>query len=445
MSETMAVTPARRAEDDLRAALETQRRGAPAVVLSSPPGGGKTGLVERLALQEMAILGGRAMLVTETNQQAFDLARRLAADFPRHGVVLFLSDAARPPADLLETASVRVVRKGAELPRGPCVVVANAKRWAHATALDRFSLQVVDEAFQLADAEFVQIAGLADRVMLVGDPGQIAPFARGDIDRWRGDPAGPHVACPRALLARHPNMPRRALSVSRRLVPDTVAIVRPAFYPDLPFDALGAAGERGLRVGRPGSGPLDRAIDRAVDGMSLVQVELPPRATGEVDEGVADAIAGVVDRLLARDVRVLDDGVMRPLTPAMVGVACAHVAQVNAVAERLPEAYADVLVETGNRFQGLERPVMVVHHPLSGRADGDAFHLDAGRLCVMLSRHRVACLVVTRGGVEEMLDRYAPRGERVLGIDEDAEFAGWTAQVQVAAMMRDQGRVVRMA
>jgi hypothetical protein len=62
--------------------------------------------------------------------------------------------------------------------------------------------------------------------------------------------------------------------------------------------------------------------------------------------------------------------------------------------------------------------------PLSGRADASEFHLDAGRPCVMLSRHRVACFVVTRGGLEDLLLRHAPAGERVLGVNEDREFEG---------------------
>jgi hypothetical protein len=42
---------------------------------------------------------------------------------------------------------------------------------------------------------------------------------------------------------------------------------------------------------------------------------------------------------------------------------------------------------------------MLVYHPLSGRVDASAFHLDAGRLCVALSRHRVVCFVFARAGI----------------------------------------------
>jgi hypothetical protein len=141
---------------------------------------------------------------------------------------------------------------------------------------------------------------------------------------------------------------------------------------------------------------------------------------------------------------VRDDDGTQPLDPTMIGVVCAHVAQVNAVKERLPHYLADAFVETADRFQGLERPVMIVYHPLSGRADASEFHLDAGRLCVMLSRHCVATFVVTRGGIDNVLLRHAPSGDRILGIEEDAEFGGWKAHLTVLQTLRHRGRVVRL-
>ena len=39
---------------------------------------------------------------------------------------------------------------------------------------------------------------------------------------------------------------------------------------------------------------------------------------------------------------------------------------------------SDVLVETANRYQGLERDLTLVWHPLRGRIRTGAFHFDAG-------------------------------------------------------------------
>jgi len=132
------------------------------------------------------------------------------------------------------------------------------------------------------------------------------------------------------------------------------------------------------------------------------------------------------------------------LRPDMIGVVCAHVAQVNAVRERMPASLSDVLVETADRFQGLERPLVIVYHPLSGRGDASAFHLDAGRQCVMISRHSVACFLVARAGIESMLLRYAPIGERIVGDDGDGEFRGWFAHLSVQRALRNASRVVTM-
>jgi hypothetical protein len=438
-------TPAARADEAVRTVLRTQWDGAAAVRLDSPPGAGKTGVVERLAVQSLGLLHERCMVVTMTNEQTFDLARRLATGYPRLPFTLFVRDDLAVPGDLPALANLRLARASAELPaRGPCVVVANAARWSWSdtTAYDPFHLQVVDEAFQLPDYRFHQIAGMARRLALVGDPGQIPPVVTCEVERWRCDPAGPQVAAPRALVARHPEVVQMALPVSRRLVPDTVRFVRPAFYPALPFTALSPPRQRGLVTGLAGATPLDRPIDLAERGASVVQVELPPLIAGEVDEALADTIVVLIRRLIERQTRIRDRGGERPLDPAMIGVVCAHVSQVNAVRERLPRAFSAVLVETADRFQGLERAVMLVYHPLSGRADADQFHLDSGRMCVALSRHRVACFVVARAGIEDLLLRFAPSGDRVLGSDEDREYDGWRAQVFVAQALRREGRLV---
>ena len=447
MTSTLTRTPTELADDAVRRVLQTQWEGVPAVRLDSPPGAGKTGIVERLAVQSLGILHERCMIATITNEQAFDVARRLARGYPRLQFTLFARAGLAIPRDFGSYTNLVLARTSAELPStGPCVVIANAARWSwsDSSLYEPFDLQIVDEAFQLPDYRFHQIANLGRRLVLVGDPGQIAPVVTCETERWISDPVGPHVACPRALVARHPEVAGLALPVSRRLVPDTVRFVQPAFYPRLPFTALSAPGDRRLRLAAATGTPLDAPIDLAADGASLVQVNLPAQITGEVDEALAATIVGLIRRLMERRAQIEELGDTRRLLPSEVGVVCAHVAQTNAVRERLPRDLADVFVETADRFQGLERPIMLVYHPLSGRSDADTFHLDAGRMCVALSRHRVACFIVSRSGVREMLLRYAPTGDRVLGIDEDPEYEGWRAQLRIAEELARAGRVVSL-
>lgn len=91
-----------------------------------------------------------------------------------------------------------------------------------------------------------------------------------------------------------------------------------------------------------------------------------------------------------------------------------------------------MVVETANKLQGLEFAVTVVWHPLAGLAEADAFHLDPGRLCVVLTRHRHACVVVGRAGDRDLLtDTPPPPTAAYLGYDPDPVLDGWAAHEAV--------------
>ena len=96
---------------------------------------------------------------------------------------------------------------------------------------------------------------------------------------------------------------------------------------------------------------------------------------------------------------VTEDGA-RPLAPEDIGLSATH----RVMNTRMLDALGDlagqgVRVDTPERWQGLEREVMIVVHPLSGVVRPSAFDLSTGRLCVMASRHRVGLVMVTRDHV----------------------------------------------
>ena len=269
------------ADNALRTVLQTQWDGEPAVRLDSPPGAGKTGVVERLAMQSLAVLRERCMLATQTNEQAFDIARRLARGYTRHSFFLLTRRELALPPDLSSLCNLSIVNSARDLPTGPCVAISNAAKWSWVQDPPMFDLQVVDEAFQLPDYRFQQIAGMASRFVLVGDPGQIDPVVTCEVERWKSDSAGPHVPCPRALTKRHPAVRTLSLPVSRRLVADTVRYIQPAFYPKMAFAALSAPGARGLSMPVSGALAIDRPLNLVQRGASLVLVELDDQITGE--------------------------------------------------------------------------------------------------------------------------------------------------------------------
>ncbi|WP_413470762.1 AAA domain-containing protein [Streptomyces sp. C8S0] len=94
-----------------------------------------------------------------------------------------------------------------------------------------------------------------------------------------------------------------------------------------------------------------------------------------------------------------------------IAIGTAHRSQAHHIRALLARHYPQlhgVTVDTANRLQGCEFRVTIVLHPLSGRGDASAFHLEAGRLCVLTSRHRHACIVVARASIAELLDAHPP-------------------------------------
>ncbi|MCC5477372.1 AAA domain-containing protein [Streptomyces barringtoniae] len=378
------------------------------VVVDSPPGAGKSTLVVRAAL-ELADAGRPLMVVAQTNAQVDDLVLRLAEKNPDLPVGrLHSSDSDPYDKALDDLPQVRTSAKAAEL-NGLPVVLSTAAKWAHVKADEPWRHAIVDEAYQMRSDSLLAVAGLFERALFVGDPGQLDPFAIVGSEQWAGLSYDPSASAVTTLLAHNPGLPQHRLPVSWRLPASAAPLVSDAFYPYTPFRSGTGHGDRRLSFAVPsdGSGP-DRVIDEAAEsGWGLL--ELPARHTPRTDPEAVRAVAAVVRRLLDRGGAALSersDG-PAPLTADRIAVGTAHRDQAAAVRTALAElGVADVTVDTANRLQGREYDVTVVLHPLSGRPDATAFHLETGRLCVLASRHRHACIVVCRAGVGDLLDAY---------------------------------------
>ncbi|MEW2158426.1 AAA domain-containing protein [Streptomyces sp. NPDC007189] len=378
------------------------------VVVDSPPGAGKSTLVVRAAL-ELADAGRPLMVVAQTNAQVDDLVLRLAEKNPQLPVGrLHSSDTDPYDKALDDLPQVRTSAKAADL-NGLPVVLSTAAKWAHVKADEPWRHAIVDEAYQMRSDSLLAVAGLFERALFVGDPGQLDPFAIVGSEQWAGLSYDPSASAVTTLLAHNPTLPQHRLPVSWRLPASAAPLVSDAFYPYTPFRSGTGHGDRRLAFAVPsdGSGP-DRVIDEAAEsGWGLL--ELPARHTPRTDPEAVRAVAAVVRRLLDRGGAAVsersDDPT--PLTADRVAVGTAHRDQAAAIRAALAElGVADVTVDTANRLQGREYDVTVVLHPLSGRPDATAFHLETGRLCVLASRHRHACIVVCRAGVGDLLDAY---------------------------------------
>ncbi|MFG2571167.1 AAA family ATPase [Streptomyces sp. NPDC048481] len=399
-------TAATRATDAiLRDTLHGTARG---VVVDSPPGAGKSTLVVRAAL-ELADAGRSLMVVAQTNAQVDDLVARLARKSPELPVGRLHSSDADPYDKALDRLpNVRKSAKAGELTGLP-VVVSTAAKWAHVKVDEPWRHAIVDEAYQMRSDGLLAVAGLFERALFVGDPGQLDPFSIVGGEQWAGLSYDPSASAVSTLLAHNPQLPQHRLPVSWRLPASAAPLVSDAFYPYTPFRSGTDHGDRSLSFAVPSDGSgADRVIDEAAEsGWGLL--ELPARHTPRTDPEAVRAVATVVRRLLDRGGAALSEGSPdpAPLTAGRVAVGTAHRDQAAAVRAALSElGVADVTVDTANRLQGMEFDVTVILHPLSGRPDATAFHLETGRLCVLASRHRHACVVVCRAGVGDLLDEY---------------------------------------
>jgi AAA domain len=471
-----AAVSARVVTDAILADLAKAERG---VVVDSPPGAGKSTLVVAAAAS-LAERGERVMVVGQTNEQVDDLIDRMASE---HGVLQIgrLSAHDYTPAPRVARHPGVTARNAiADLLDHP-LVIATAAKWAtlSSTGLTdpgaRWRWAIIDEAYQMRSDSLLRIAPLFDKALFVGDPGQLDPFSTVETDRWLGlhwDPMSSAVA---VLLTNNPGIPVHTLPVSWRLPATAAPVVSAAFYPFSGFTAATERGDRAMRWNTHSFGmtSFDLALQTAADtGWALY--ELPHRHTLRTDAEAIDACAELAARLLLRGAVAVSEQGRHDVTADRIAIGVAHRDQAAAVKRALRERAVTypvlsgtmlnntglnntglnntglnntglnntglnntglnntgrdvtrVVADTANRLQGREFDVMIMLHPLSGRRDATAFHLEAGRLCVLASRHRHACIVVARAGIPELLDAH-PSAEPVhLGVP--VKFPdGWEA------------------
>lgn len=359
--------------------------GDPATVVPACPGAGKSRLVALLAHALADGVGLRVAVAAQTREQAAELARRITAVSDHAALIVSAQAKKRNTVSGVRTVAGRSVRW--TRPAGGEILIATAARWLYAdpNALSA-DLLLVDEAWQCTYADLGALGALARQVVCVGDPGQVAPVVTGCTDRWAGDPTGPHVPAPAALLAAHGDaVTVYELTNSWRLGPQTCALVSEHFYPQMPFTSR-----------RP-----DESLV-APDGAVLPEIESRCVAAdlGPTDPKLLSAVASRVRELTWHGYR--RNGETVALSGADIAVVVPHVAQAGAV-RALLAGVPGVLVGTVNALQGLERPAVVALHPMAGYRTPEPFALDAGRMCVTLSRHRAHVSVLVDQATEAVL------------------------------------------
>jgi hypothetical protein len=430
------VAEADRTVDRAISDLLSSTPGPRGVHVTSPAGGGKSHLISRAAGRARA-RNLRVAVAAPTNDQAFNLVRTIAQHHGGKGgqsVTFVPASGRRLPDAVRPLPGVREL--DARTASGESLIVGTLDKLGDAFArgsLTQFDLLLIDESYQADAGKYYAVGDLAPTHLLVGDAGQISPFSTiKDPCRWRGLPEDPLQTAVGVLRRNHAGTAVYGLPITRRLDHRAVRVAR-LFYPDLSFGPAVLPGVRELQLSKRRatsrrSPQLDAALDLAArDGWA--HIELPHAAVLPADPETVQLLAGLVRRLLdlGPKVRCERQPDRAPLRPEQVAVGVSHNDQKDYLRVALDAlGLSEVVVETANKLQGLEFEVVLVWHPLAGLTEADGFHLDPGRLCVLLTRHRQACILVGRTGDRELLeDRIPPPTAAYLGWDPDPVLDGW--------------------
>ena len=411
-------------------------------LVQAPPGSGKTHMLLTVVAQ-LVKAGKCVALAAQTNRQADDIAHRWSKDYSNLPATRLGSKSSIAPADFPPTINWETDSKN--LGREPGLYISTTAKWTTVRDPEPFDLLAVDEAWQMAWADLMQCANLSEKFYLIGDPGQIPPVVTIDVRRWQTAPRPPHKPAPEVVIS-DPDLLKTAfvgaLPACRRLPFESVEFVKPFYSFD--FHAYAKPGERKIIFNKAqSSNSLNQLFASLQSGQpAIATLETPEDGPAlEVDTELAIKVTKIIDALLESDTQIdLGDGSTRKLLPTDIGVCATHRSMNGEMSRNLSTLSSGVSVDTPERWQGLQRPIMIVVHPLSSVIDPSDFDLETGRLCVMASRHQVSLIVVTRDHVGETLSGFIPEASQAPG-QPDVVGRGHAAHSQFWSSLEKANRV----
>ena len=243
----------------------------------------------------------------------------------------------------------------------------------------RCDLLIVDEAGQMALADAVGMSRSAPRMILLGDPQQLAHVQKGTHPEGVGESALRH------LLGGHATVPETQgllLAETRRMHPGVCRYISETFYDSRLQPVPGCELQR-----------IDaRRGDLAGAGVRWMPVQHEHRSQHCPEE--AEAIAAACRDLLAGGTFVDRKGVARELDAEDILVVAPYNLSVQCIEKAVPSG---VKVGTVNRFQGQEAPVVFYAMSCSTGADaprGIEFLFELNRLNVAVSRAQALAVLV---------------------------------------------------
>ena len=355
----------RRELEEQRALLD-QLEGS-FLVVQGPPGSGKTYRGARL-ITHLIRQGRKVGIVAQSHKVIHNLLEEVERAAAEEG----LDFRGVKYGDHFESEHVKPGKLDDVLDDEVLLVAGTA--WLHSREeLDgELDTLVVDEAGQYSLADTLACGTAARRLVLLGDPLQLAQVTQGVHPDGSGASVLEHVIGERETIPEELGL---FLEETRRMHPEVCRFVSDAFY------------EGRLRS-------IPECSERTTsDGVGVRWLPVEHEGNRVESEEEADAIAAEIERLIGHTFTT--SGVERALRYSDVMVVAPYNAQVRLLRERLP---APVEVGTVDKFQGREAAAVFYSMASSSGEDvprGLDFLMSRNRLNVAVSRAQclayVAC------------------------------------------------------
>lgn len=423
------------------------------ILLRAAAGAGKSHVLKRLvadALNHPRCL--RVAVVAFTNKQTHPLAVSLGKLLGRDRVCLRVSkNAFASVPDEVETHAT-IAGSSKDIPDTASVVISTVHMLGAPSELGRmesalggkaangnsvYDVLFIDEAWQIPHHLFDSVTKTAPIWVGVGDVGQLPPLEIGS-NPWRGDERyNPYRAWPTDYD-----------DDTRTWSAELPAVWRPtaaqlglwrAFYPEWgELNCVAGPGDRQVELGAMDQPAADVWHQVATGQPTLLEIDgLPPADAADVDVPLLEAVENLLDELLEQGLtlraRRFDDDAT-PATMAtrdeefrsvslrdrsgdpLIAVLATRNQLVDDAAEMVERlrtkhnlSDTDIVSSTVDSYQGQTNGVTIAIHPLTGASKLDEFNSAFGRLAVTCTRATHGLLLVSRPGLDRLLNEAPAR------------------------------------
>ena len=329
------------------------------IIVKSPPGAGKSYAINTLAAS-CFMQKRKSLIVTQTRNQASAIASDLEKEFNIKADVFIGGSGEKEDSLVTITTSAKLAYSQDVFQDGEPYAI------------------LIDEAWQMKSLYWFIICGIDNwsNFVMVGDPGQIAPVNTFDLRIWSGVKYPPYVAAPEFLTnsskddyIKTNEFMVNSFPATRRFGIETVKVIQ-EFY-DFTFGSL----------------------------HSPTAIQLHGNKIPEVCKIISD---DTNFHKISYDIinSLLEEG----YTENEIGFVCSRSEDVSFYQSVLAD-FPDVLIETPERWQGLERNIILAVDPM---LNPSLFSANANRMCVMASRHKNLFILLTSKNAIEMSYSYTP-------------------------------------